>query len=1172
MSYSLTSVGVSNFHTATYNGDAASVQPDAPSHESQVTTDSMPMLGISMVGIDEFIGRCGGEACLEGLETAQVCEKFIVPMTIESKSSYVEYIDGCAARRRVPCLQLVSRANLFISHAWRYKFLAVVSALRQFLASNKNKQGTPETVYVWFDLFTNSQHESTCVIRPFSWWSGTFLNAIKSIGWLLLVLEPSDNPVIFTRVWCIWELYCAYVSGCRIDAGMSEAELGRFHKRILLDSQSCDWDFDQERSSFLAMVAHIDIRAADAMRPSDKAQIFAVIEGTIGFHALNSTVTDCLRQWVIADFQRTMESIDSSSGTNCELYEEQKQDQKNVLDVSCRNRMPVDASMLHYKQALANLYKQVGNYNAAVELLEKCQRGYERHEVENIEDVARVMACRLSLAECYCMLGHPRRAAKLLKSVNIDSGVTLGGSLLLHCLVRTADPAYLAEAERLAISTVQDQLGRKALRDWAELPALTSVPAIHSCIQLAEVHVAQGRVDDAQSVLTHVLASAEGVFRDSVDVSVNLIESFYPWPSDKCESSKLALPVAARCIRPCIVRAIHLLAHVSMTKKDFRQAVALNGFIAELCREKFGGNHPDTLTAVSNLAVSYFCLGLDMKSEDVTSLDARNVFEQAEELLRLCHARRAAVFGPAHAICLSTLNNVAVVVRHLGRLNDAEDLLMEALQARPRAEGKYPVAGSVDVDHLICRYNWTAVRLRNVDLRVQHRKNRPTDSRVLEDCTADLRSILQDFMMLLSASHPAILQMKSQLACVLVLRTATRKEGSELFADLLRSLEAAATDSTKTAQSGEAMHISGTVQSLGTKTTLIPPFLTQSWSSDTRCLSSSCLLMDTEISRTETRLVEGACALRLTVTCLQSGDIGLLAPCADRLFQLVKSTATMCFVRPDCRTSQIVVMAALVGAIAFDRLKNYSQAAAILQAGLSYIEAMPSSFNHASSGRHCCIYARFVILLELVRLHFMMGNIGHAVVEDYWAALAAISTNETSLLAESSVTQQYRALIRHHASVKESQQPLERVRSVSRAISTCWLQSTPFVSVVGGSVDAEDRAIQQVSGCCCMGAAAPASNVDVNFLSRHVDLGSVFRFWEEEAQFIVDNRDCAETKSLYLRSHGITDGSPPRGGSCCRLLSCCVCCCPCVLSCWVLLWHARVSVGLSGPHAAIEPS
>jgi tetratricopeptide (TPR) repeat protein len=780
MSYSLTSVGVSNFHTA-YNGDAASVQPDAPSHESQVTTDSMPMLGISMVGIDEFIGRCGGEACLEGLETAQVCEKFIVPMTIETKSSYVEYIDGCAARRRVPCLQLVSRANLFISHAWRYKFLAVVSALRQFLASNKNKQGTPETVYVWFDLFTNSQHESTCVIRPFSWWSGTFLNAIKSIGWLLLVLEPSDNPVIFTRVWCIWELYCAYVSGCRIDAGMSEAELGRFHRRILLDSQSCDWDFDQERSNFFAMVAHIDIRAADAMRPSDKAQIFAVIEGTVGFHALNSTVTDCLRQWVIADFQRTMESIDSSSGTNCELYEEQKQDLKNMLDVRRKNRVPVDASMLHYKQALANLYRQVGNYNAAVELLEKCQRGYETYEVGDIQDVARVMACRLRLAECYCMLGRPRRAAELLKSINVDSGVTLGGSLLLHCLVRTADPAYLAEADRLAISMVQDQLGSKALRDWAELPALTSVPAIHSCIQLAEVHVAQGRVDDAQSVLTHVLASAEGVFRDSVDVSVNLIESFYPWPSDKChKSSKLVLPVAARCIRPCIVRAIHLLAHVSMTKKDFRKAVALNGFIAELCREKFGGNHPDTLTAVSNLAVSYFCLGLDMKCEDETSLDARNVFEQAEELLRLCHARRATVFGSAHAICLSTLNNVAVVVRHLGRPKEAEDLLMEALQARPSAEGKYPAAESVDVDHLICRYNWTAVRLRNIDLRVQHPKNRARDSRVLEDCTADLRPILQDLKMIAVLSAGSIDDPPRQRSPIAVIKAEASGSASQL--------------------------------------------------------------------------------------------------------------------------------------------------------------------------------------------------------------------------------------------------------------------------------------------------------------------------------------------------------------------------------------------------------
>ena len=59
----------------------------------------------------------------------------------------------------------------------------------------------------WFDLFSNNQHDLDKP-PPFEWWCDTFMNAIKDIGFVIMVMSPWTDPLILTRCWC-WEIYCA---------------------------------------------------------------------------------------------------------------------------------------------------------------------------------------------------------------------------------------------------------------------------------------------------------------------------------------------------------------------------------------------------------------------------------------------------------------------------------------------------------------------------------------------------------------------------------------------------------------------------------------------------------------------------------------------------------------------------------------------------------------------------------------------------------------------------------------------------------------------------------------------------------------------------------------------------------------------------------------------------
>ncbi|KAJ3059277.1 Kinesin light chain 3, partial [Rhizoclosmatium hyalinum] len=122
-----------------------------------------------------------------------------------------------------PISSVSKDAKWFISHAWKYKFLDVVSSLFHF-AQKHNLD--PATTIIWFDLFSNSQHNTAD--KPFEWWETVFMNAVKSIGNVIMILQPWNDPIPLKRVWCIFEVYASNVTKSEFHVAMTPADEADF--------------------------------------------------------------------------------------------------------------------------------------------------------------------------------------------------------------------------------------------------------------------------------------------------------------------------------------------------------------------------------------------------------------------------------------------------------------------------------------------------------------------------------------------------------------------------------------------------------------------------------------------------------------------------------------------------------------------------------------------------------------------------------------------------------------------------------------------------------------------------------------------------------------------------------------------------------------------------------
>jgi hypothetical protein len=156
------------------------------------------LLGVKLAFFDEFISKNGGRAAFHGMTTTDVNSSFLVP---ETRATKLSMCDQLVSQGRS---DVVGKATWFVSHAWKFMFLDVFDSLASYFCPNDMNDVRSCNEIVWFDMFSNSQHDTAS--KPFEWWTGTFTNAIRDLKNVLMIMIPWDAPIPLTRTWCIFEI------------------------------------------------------------------------------------------------------------------------------------------------------------------------------------------------------------------------------------------------------------------------------------------------------------------------------------------------------------------------------------------------------------------------------------------------------------------------------------------------------------------------------------------------------------------------------------------------------------------------------------------------------------------------------------------------------------------------------------------------------------------------------------------------------------------------------------------------------------------------------------------------------------------------------------------------------------------------------------------------------
>jgi hypothetical protein len=355
----------------------------------------------------------------------------------------------------------VRKANVFVSHAWKYKFLDVVDALK----SHFNASEEMDSVVIWFDLFSNNQNSTEDI--PFEWWCGTFHHSIKRIGRTVAVFLPWENPIPLTRVWCLWGIFISQKTKVRFEIAMSPHEEIR-----LIDMISRDPDV------FNTMLSNIDVEKSDAFKPSDKENIFHVTRSTVGFHQVNKGVIECIRTQLLNRMKATITSPSSTKFSK--------------------------ESQLQLMRGLILILKDMGDYDSSLEYasnyLTVVRQLYGSDHGTSFD------AC-CTLGGICLNLGYVDAAVQCLESVanRITANSTIAkSSLILLRTQRLLGAAYLqlghADLARIIVTDCVEQGKRLDMIDLQCMLAVSDLGNVY--YKLEEPSKAAELCDEAISMLT----------------------------------------------------------------------------------------------------------------------------------------------------------------------------------------------------------------------------------------------------------------------------------------------------------------------------------------------------------------------------------------------------------------------------------------------------------------------------------------------------------------------------------------------------------------------------------------------------------------------------------------------------------------------------------------------
>jgi len=521
--------------------------------------------GIKFELFDVIVDAWGGVERLRGLTTTQVNDQLQKPWTAAAQSSAVSML--VQQQRHA---DLVGPANVFVSHAWKYLFLDVLDALRQYFEQRRAAEAQRGDVFIWFDLFCNNQHSATEL--PFEWWTRTFSSNIRLIGNTVMILAPWQAPVTLKRAWCLYEIFCTVETQSRFDVAMCHGEIKDF-----IGALTHHESFQKVKE----LIASIDVEQSEAFKPIDRDNIFAAVRAGPGFGSINLMILRKIREWVIETAARALKQADDA-GDDCG-GDASSSSKSSVHEVRRRDKLKV---------ALGKLLIDQGWYDRCITLLEQAVSAVSGDDDEVILDM------RHYLGEAYWKGGRYPDASVLMNRVLVERQALLG---------RHA-PETLRSMHNCAMLLLSQCDYPAAQRTFEECIAARGVACgikhldtAHSCLGLAHVFTRVQKNDEAMALYERVLSvytSQLGAMHADVLAVQNNVAYLlrqmgkYSEAAALLEENVLARKIKIGEEHPDTLRSTSNLAHAHISLGEFAQAVTLTRAVRAVQLRTIGERHP----------------------------------------------------------------------------------------------------------------------------------------------------------------------------------------------------------------------------------------------------------------------------------------------------------------------------------------------------------------------------------------------------------------------------------------------------------------------------------------------------------------------------------------------------------------------------------------------------
>ncbi|KAI8834625.1 hypothetical protein BJ741DRAFT_688771 [Chytriomyces cf. hyalinus JEL632] len=679
---------------------------------------AMTTLGLRLSFVQDFIKASGGSEAFKNLSTTDVCQKLVQPLTAHTRRSVVDtlIIEGRS--------DLVSEAKWFVSHAWKYQFLDVIDALTDFAM----KKAIPkEEFIIWFDLFSNSQHETAN--KPFEWWENTFMSAIKKMGQVVMVLIPWSEPIPLTRAWCIFEIYSTVKTGSVFDVAMPSSDQAGFISALRYNPRV-----------FYDILAKFESRNAEATNPVDKDRIFQVIAETVGFNTLDKMVLDVFRDWA--------ESLMSW-----------------IVDYHIEAKIEPERTLL-LQWSLASLYRLNGKLPLAFELhqsvyqerlnmlgpdhldtlvsmnnmIECALESPDSSKMKNEIDYVALMEECLATAKRALGIDHlfTLLAMYNMATIFLDQGkLEKAEAVLSECLewrmkiLGSLDSETLRTTERLATVYARMNMTEKAesfylrtIELFEDQHGSNHVDGLTYSASLVNLYKNSKQTEKAIELcesITPKYRSLLGDANSATQESMKTLAHLYNEVGEYDKASSLFQDILASVAKGdgidtrTSLSVMSYLADTLQSQGQLEESIEMHKDCWARTRKLFGDNHQDTIASVHAIGVSYYFLGkyeeslpyllescekkkLLLKKNHEDTLTGMNVtgvilsklkrYEEAEKILLECLEGRRETLGAAHPSTLTTMNVLGSVYVEMDRPQDALNVLLEVYNGRMRLFGR----------------------------------------------------------------------------------------------------------------------------------------------------------------------------------------------------------------------------------------------------------------------------------------------------------------------------------------------------------------------------------------------------------------------------------------------------------------------------------------------------